>query len=648
MENDMKMNIKKMSILAVGLLTLNTSCSDFMEQPEGSNMTTEVIFSDPDMAMQALWAVYGSCTVNGFVTGEGGSNRSDAGTNDGLMFATCDEGEQFGGNNALPFKNGAWGPSNQNEFDLGRAQLGLRNACIFIDNVDKVPLKDTGKYNFTEVYRNQVRAEAIVLRALIHFEMMRRFGGIPIMDMTPRVEIRVMDGIKKAVIVPSSERKSLKSTIDFIVLSCNEALGKLPDSYSSAEKGRVTKGLALALKARTLLYAASPLFNTATPYLSLGAADSLLCLGNEEPKRWKEAADASKMAIDWANDNGYALVEDDQVGGRTGEGYSVGTAEVMNVRNREIIYFDHSHGEQGGGANIIRWGCPIYYSWGNCVMATPINYIRKTYRDKKGELLQFPDEGSWTDLKKVMRQAEPRLHETMWVFGFQYTHSENSTIVGLGGIDTAKVMYRDKLNAIVCKGGGNAFNTMGIPNGFHLKKFINRSAGPKVNLYWPSFRLSELYLNYVEALNEYDPGNDDIRIYLNKIRLRGGLPGLLKGDPVLSSPDEAREEIRRERGVELYAEEHRPFDVRRWKIADQEGVMKGAFYKISWYERTAGYQNPTASMTPAQRVENDNKIGYKIEKYENRVWDNKMYLYPFPQAEVNKGFLKQNPGWNGK
>jgi hypothetical protein len=107
-----------------------------------------------------------------------------------------------------------------------------------------------------------------------------------------------------------------------------------------------------------------------------------------------------------------------------------------------------------------------------------------------------------------------------------------------------------------------------------------------------------------------------------------------------------REYIRRERGIELYGEEHRFFDVRRWKIAGNDGVMKGDFYRIFLYENGTGtYVDPTTSMTPAQRLANDNRLSFKIEKFETRVWSDKMYFYPFPQNEVNKGFLVQNPGW---
>jgi hypothetical protein len=74
--------------------------------------------------------------------------------------------------------------------------------------------------------------------------------------------------------------------------------------------------------------------------------------------------------------------------------------------------------------------------------------------------------------------------------------------------------------------------------------------------------------------------------------------------------------------------------------------MKGPFSRIFLFENsTKAYVQPTTSMTPAQRADNDKTLSYKIETFENRIWEDKMYFYPFPQSEVNKGFLKQNPGW---
>lgn len=650
----MKKNLYIRSILMLAatgwITTVATSCSDFLEQPANSSLNTDMVFSDPDMAMRSLFTVYGSCVVNGFIAGEGGSNLSDTGTSDGLMVSICDEGDQYGGNKAKAFKDGSWGPSNQGEFHLWRALAGCRNASLFIDNVDKVPLVTTKNYEFTAAYREQVRGEAKVLRAMIHFEMMRRFGGIPIMDQTPRVVVKTVDGKTKTEVVPSAKRRSIKSTIDFIVNSCDEAITYLPDSYASSELGRVTKGFALGLKARTLLYAASPLYNNATPPVpTKDGTDSLLCYGQKDDNRWKAAAEANLAAINWAHNNNYELVKDSDVGGRPGEGYAIATSAALDVRNKEIIHFDHSHGEQPGGANIVRWGCPIWYSWGNCVTATPINFVRNFYMKKDGTPLAFPDQGTFANLKDVMRQAEPRLHESVWVYGFPYTHN-GVFLQQYGGLDTAKVMYRSgsATGAWKCMGLGSNFNGIGYPNGFHFKKFVNRiNARGWIDYYWPIMRLAELYLNYAEALNEWKPGDDDIRIYINKLRSRGGVDEIPEGAAILNDQDAMRKLIQRERAVELYAEEHRVFDVRRWKIASDEGVLKGDFYRIFFHENgTGAYVNPTNTMNPQQRRENDNRLSYKVEKYESRIWDDKMYFYPFPQDEVNKGFLSQNPGWN--
>ena len=137
------------AFLIVGSLSFS-SCSDFLEQPEGSVINKEYVFSDPDRAMEALFNVYATCIVDGFITGEGGSGFSDAGCVDGLLIGACDEGDQYGDSHrSHQFNVGTWGPQNQEEFNLTRAIQGMRNASIFIDNVDNVPLGASGSYNWT-------------------------------------------------------------------------------------------------------------------------------------------------------------------------------------------------------------------------------------------------------------------------------------------------------------------------------------------------------------------------------------------------------------------------------------------------------------------------------------------------------------------
>ncbi len=635
-----------------GLIVLlaGTSCSRILEQPDGSIITIDSVFNNPDNAMRALNNAYATCVVNGFITGNGGGGLSDAGTFDGFLLAASDEGDQFGsGGRANAFNAGTWGPSFQDEFAIGRVTSGIRNASLFIENAAKVPFVNTGTINWTERFRDQTIAEAKVLRAMMHYEMMIRYGGIPITDQVPKVIIQNNGGVNQATVVPVATRQSLRSVIDFIVKSCDESINVLPDAYPQSELGRITKGAALALKSVTLLWAASPLVNTATPAVS-SAYDSLLCMGNADPARWAAAATAAKATIDWATANGYALLDDATLG--KAESYNFATGAVFDPRNKEIIHFDHSHGQQAGGANVIRWGCPIYFSWGNTVMALPINFIRKTYRNTNGNDVNIPDNGSFTDFKAIMKQMEPRFQAVAWWPGSQYTNT--NLMNNQGGNDTAKFLIRrgNASGNTQQVGAGPQLIGNGIPNGIHQKKFINlvNATNGTVNLYWPIFRLAEFYLDYAEALNEIGPGNPEMINALNVIRSRGGLPPLAPGNAtytqIIGNQQQAREYIRRERAIELYAEEHRFFDVRRWKIAGQDGVMQGQFFRIFLHENGTGtYVNPTTAMNAATKLQNDNRVSYRIESFETRVWSDKMYFYPFPQNEVNKGFLVQNPGW---
>lgn len=646
-------NIKYLSVICLllgFLIIIPNGCRKFLEQPEGSIITVDSVFNNPDNAMRALWNVYGTCVINGFITGDGGSGLSDAGTVDGFLLAASDEGDQFGtGGRANLFNAGAWNANNQDEFSISRVMLGIRNANVFLANVEKVPFISTTNFNWTPQLKAQTIGETKVLRALMYYEMMIRFGGLPIIDEVPQVKINEVDGVSRAEITPLGARQSLKRTIDFIIRSCDEAIPDLPNTYPNSDIGRINRGTALSLKAVTLLWAASPLVNTDKPPVSNGA-DSLLCMGNADNSRWQAAADAHKAVLDWASANGYALLDDVQLG--KAESYNYATGAALDPRNKELIFYDKSHGQQAGGANVVRWGCPIYFSWGNTVMALPINFIKKTYRDTLGNDITLPDQGSFIELKNLMKRMEPRFQAVAWWPGSQYTNTGLMNTVG--GNDTAKFLYKKGgINAnFVQTGAGTQLIGNGVPNGIHQKKYINlvNAVNGTCNLYWPIFRLSEFYLGYAEALNEVNPNNPEIYTALNVVRRRGGLPNLATGNATYSSivgnQQKIRDYIRRERAVELFGEEHRFFDVRRWKIAGEDGVMRGAFTRIFLFENSAtAYVQPTTSMNATQRITNDSRLSYRVENFETRVWEDKMYFYPFPQGEVNKGFIKQNPGW---
>ena len=171
----------------------------------------------------------------------------------------------------------------------------------------------------------------------------------------------------------------------------------------------------------------------------------------------------------------------------------------------------------------------------------------------------------------------------------------------------------------------------GVPGVGFLRKFckgVKNGSAPAPR--WITFRLAEFYLNYAEALNESSTSVEaqkQIEWALNEVRRRVKMP-----DIEYTNQADMRKVIRRERAVELAFEQHRYFDARRWKTAASEHMMEGDIYTL----QLAPGPDPAR---PAVGVT------YQLKKIGSRVWDDRMYLYPFQQNEVNLGYLKQNPGW---
>lgn len=147
-----------------------------------------------------------------------------------------------------------------------------------------------------------------------------------------------------------------------------------------------------------------------------------------------------------------------------------------------------------------------------------------------------------------------------------------------------------------------------------------------VNIDWIVFRMAELYLNYAEALNEYyaAPPQEAFDA-VSAVRSRSGMPDF----PRTLSKEEFRTRLRAERAVELAFEDHRFWDIRRWLIAEDEGVMQGKMYGLK-----------------ISAINGDiTKIHYEPYVFENRSWSRRSYLHPIMQTEIDKGYLIQNPGW---
>ncbi|WP_250318171.1 RagB/SusD family nutrient uptake outer membrane protein [Pedobacter sp. B4-66] len=574
-------NIKLYMLSATGLFLLfSSSCKrDFLEKPNGSDVTIDTIFSSKIKAETFLWNVYGTYMPNGF---SNDWNIRD-GMQAGMLMAASDEGDIY---DSWPGPNshneGNWGPQGNNEDEFGSHYKGIRNASIFLENVDRVP-------DISATEKDQMKAEAIFLRALQYAELVKRYGGVPLVDK----KLEATGSIK----IP---RSTYEECVNFIVKSCDEVIASsIPDSYPTGWRGRINRGAALALKSRVLLYAASPLSNGA-PYLP--DPNNLTGYGSYDERRWVEAAKASKAVLDWAAANGVSLVKSNPDAGVNYE------SAISQQDNPEIILANKSHGPWGDWSPMFQqFVMPrgIYGGWyGNGVTLQ----MAQMYQTATGEDQNWPAEGSYQELMQKMQQMEPRFQQSVAYSGSKW-NDEIGTISFYKKNDGAWSLYAP-------------LNGVG-----YMKKFLTRGNWGDEYNQWIIFRLAEFYLNYAEALNEHsamDPASYDA---LNMIRERAGMPRITSADPNYNSQEKLRKAIRRERAVELAFEEHRFFDVRRWKIAGDEGVMKGKMWGLNLYEQ------PNGSMI------------YKMESFESRVWQDKMYVYPMPQTEIDKGYVTQTPGW---
>lgn len=455
----------------------------------------------------------------------------------------------------------------------------IRNCNIILERINDVPSLD-------EVYKAQVIGEVKFIRALNYAEMLKRYGGVPIIDK----RFQLTDDFKV-------KRGTVEEVVNFIVSDCDDAVAKLPATYPSNLRGRATRTAAQLLKSRTLLYAASPLFNTAVPYLSIatdanGGDNRLICYGNQNNNRWQLAADAAKATLDGAAAGGFALITDKGVD----KNYKFAWEQNDNA---EIVLAEKVYGARS--RTQFPWyglqPVSIINAWGG--VSVTHNFVRK-YEKKDGTPQTWP---GGSDLLKKYAELDPRFAQTVG-----YTTSSYNRDVPL--LET----FQGGRHAADCDGGA------------WLKKFMpdalsaSTSAVPNAIV----FRLAEAYLNYAEALNEAQGPVPAAHDAVNAIRARSGMPKL----PAGLTKEQFRDRVRNERDIELAFEDHRLYDIRRWKLAENDGVMQGAMYGLR-----------------ITRVTGSTDFAYQPYVFENRTFTPKMYLHPFLNTEVFKGYLVQNPGY---
>jgi len=332
--------------------------------------------------------------------------------------------------------------------------------------------------------------------------------------------------------------------------------------------------------------------------------EDLIGYGNYDRERWKKAADAAKAAIDAAVSSGHYKIHNT---GNPEKDYE----DVWTIPNNEEIilgnmkYRNFKTTNRPLVANLPTWA--MNKAWGDAGLYVTFNFVQRYEKRADGQPADWNMNGG-DNLIDIYNSLDPRFKQTIAY------HSSS---------------WNDEIPFINFLDGGSEKSAMDR-TAHLLHKWVPRSlhvnGSNSTNVQWPVFRLAELYLNYAEALNEYESTPSQAAYdAVNLVRARAGMPDF----PAGMTQEAFRTKLRNERAVELAFEDHRFWDIRRWLIAGDEGVMKGKFYGLK-INSTDG---------------NKTHIHYQPYVFEHRFWNDNCYLYAIDQKEVNKGYLIQNPGW---
>lgn len=629
----------KKYITFILLLAFVSGCSDYLDIVPDKTQEIELLFERKEAAYKALATCYHYLpekdgVFNTLVTA---SDEYTTTVEQRIQGVELMRGKQSADNPILGFWSGY-----ESQSSLWQA---IRDCNIFIDNIDLVR-------DMTGTEKTAWKAEVTFLKAYYHFLLLSQYGPIPIVDKNLPISADV-DEVRV-------KRQKVDDVFSYITNTIDIALAGLPDRITSDNNlGRVDKVIALSIKARVLLYAASPLFNgNSEYYVTFTDTDGSTFFNTTyDAEKWKLAADAAKEAIDFAEANGLKMYE------YTDEIPSFDTTDYKNDEVKALYNYRYMFTD--------KWNSELI--WGH---SDPVD-AGDWWMLQAASLMKNPDatnEAAWQWLTPTMSIVETyytknglpidedltfafdRRHSLTVIPATEAMHAQEGEITANINLNREPRFYAsigfdrginrtwgEKWNLKMRAGedhGRYAQTHDYAITGYTLKKVCHPDSEGEtydnINVYaWPIIRLADLYLMYAEALNEYSGPSSEIYEMLNKIRTRSGVPtveeawgnaSIAKTPDKHTSQEGLREIIRQERLIELAFEGQRNNDIRRWKLADQY------------------FNQPVQGWS----VDEDapNKF-YTLRNVGQRSFQTpRDYLFPIELGEIiiNSNLI-QNPGW---
>ncbi|GEP98881.1 RagB/SusD family nutrient uptake outer membrane protein [Chitinophaga cymbidii] len=639
---------KRVIVVVLVLLGMSaTQCRKFIDVVPDNVVTIDNAFTLKREAEKYLFTCYSFLPAENEPIGSLGFIAGDEVwlPKDGFLFANTNWDIAKGSQNKVSPIYNLWDGNNS-------LWVAIRHCNIFIENV-----KDPQKvYDLEPELRSRWIAEAEFLKAYYHYYLLRLYGPIPIVDKalpissTPE-EVRI-------------SRDPVDSVVNYITGLLDVAADKLPPKISdvATEMGRITKPIALAIKARVLLLAASPLFNGNPDFAAVKNPDgTLLFSSSYDQEKWRKAADAALAAIEAATQTGHKLYK--FIGLNK---MSDTTRTQMNIRNAicdpwnaELVWGSTKNVSLASqDPSYIQRICmsqidhraPINLAAFN-QFSVPLKIARLFYTDhgvpiEEDKTYDFSAFNAIRTATKEERfnlaegyqtarlnfDREPRFYAdlafdgSVWYMQNSVTESDSATYTVQG----RKGQRNNEVNT-------ELFNI----TGYWVKKLVSWkwafsgtvNAATSENYPWPMIRLADLYLMYAEALNEAAGPGAEVFTYLDLVRERAGLKGVKEswsnysnspGKP--DSKEGLRAIIHRERLIELAFEGHRFWDLRRWKEAAVE---------------------LNTPVTGWDRTQSEPGDYYRVVNLHNQKFiAPRDYLWPIREYSISVNpALVQNPGW---
>ena len=679
--------------LALGSMAF-TACTDdvkfgssFIEKAPGGTVTLDTVFNSAEYTKQFLVGLYTLQYYGLPYKNATSAPWSQSYWNTKLDALTDCYHQHFSGSNAYTMYYSNALTSNDRAIISYNDDLvweTVRRGWLLIDNIDNVP-------GISESEKQNMIAQAKCIIAARYFDLYSVYGGLPIVDHTYTGTESDM-GVRRA---------TAENTANFMVKLLDEAIpyllwaynGNTIETDATNNTGRWTAAGAMALKAKILLFNASPLYNADQPYYDGSTdaeKDSIVWHGGFKEERWQRALQACEdfMKTNAANGNWYQL---NQATSKTSDAYRQAyRMGYIYMGSKEII---HSTRVAGATSN------KATYQWNNFVGPTTTETGPGPFRHSYGPTQEYVDMFCWADGTKfdwdgdmkagningekgkmffeyktgrggaVQRVAsrDPRLYENAIVNG------QSERLNWTSGISEGNLYelwvggYHEGYQVADASGKIVEQDTQRFPSGYGtIKYYLGREYQGKYTQ-WVYLSYDEMLLMYAECLAQCGQLTEALK-YVDQVRARVGMSGLKVGiskskaavKPNMDNKDDVIEEILRERACELGMSNNRYYDMIRYKRGDWitkrlHGLLTYRLIKIgqTWSHNIRPYIGDDKDNGVAE----PNRFEYSTFELQNRsriLWDydandlevRKWFLFPLPLTEINKGYgLVQNPGW---